>query len=153
MPDSLTESLRELVRAEVQAALGDRLAALDKLIDAFPGIRGARSSAAPVRRGPGRPPRAAAATTSTPTSRRRAPPSAVKARSGAKAKASKAPKSSKPGRGEAGSFRAGQAVKYRQGRGEFEATVVVFDSDKGTVSLKRNKDGKKVVRPISKVYA
>jgi len=47
---------------------------------------------------------------------------------------------------------AGQTVLYRQGRGEFEATVVSVDSTASTVVLKRTTDGKTVSRPFAKLY-
>ncbi|MGC4115864.1 MAG: hypothetical protein QM765_14970 [Myxococcales bacterium] len=82
-------------------------------------------SGAPARHGPGRPPKAAG----------RARP----ARRAAK------------GSGDASKFKVGQAVKYRQGRGEFEATVAEVDAEKNLVTVERSKDGKKVVRPASKI--
>ncbi|HEY3446754.1 MAG TPA: hypothetical protein VGK67_10340 [Myxococcales bacterium] len=82
---------------------------------------------APARRGPGRPPKAGG-----------------RGRPGRKA--------AKAGTGDASKFKVGQAVKYRQGRGEFEATVAAVDTEKNLVSLERSKDGKKVDRPASKIY-
>ena len=82
----------------------------------------------PARRGPGRPPKAASA----PRRRR-------KARRGGKVDATR--------------FREGQVVRYKQGRGEFEATVLSVDAAAGIVKLERKKDGKKIGRPAAKVYA
>jgi hypothetical protein len=48
-------------------------------------------------------------------------------------------------------FEVGQTVTYKQGRGEFEATVKAIDLDAGTLQLVRVSDGKKVVRPGAKV--
>ena len=81
---------------------------------------------ASVRRGPGRPPKAG----------NRGRPA----------------RRAKVGAGDASKFKVGQAVKYRQGRGEFEATVSAVDTEKNLVSLERSKDGKKVDRPASKIY-
>jgi sRNA-binding protein len=83
----------------------------------------------PARRGPGRPPKAAGA------------------RRGRKAR-----KARKGGKGDASRFREGQVVKYRQGRGEFEATVLAVDVENNSVKLERKKDGKKVERPATKIY-
>jgi len=47
----------------------------------------------------------------------------------------------------------GQSVRYKQGRGTFDARVLSIDSAKGAVTLERISDGKKVVRPASKVLA
>jgi hypothetical protein len=55
--------------------------------------------------------------------------------------------------GDASKFSAGQAVRYKQGRGEFAAKVVSIDTAKHRVTIAREKDGKKVTRPADKVYA
>ena len=57
------------------------------------------------------------------------------------------------GRGDASKFKEGQKVRFKQGRGEFEATVTSIDSNTNTLTLKRDRDGKRVERPASKVYA
>ena len=46
-----------------------------------------------------------------------------------------------------------EIVTYRQGRGSFEARIVRFDSEKKELVLERLSDGKRVVRPASKVHA
>lgn len=51
----------------------------------------------------------------------------------------------------AGRFSVGQEVRYRQGRGVFNATVYEINSNTGVIVLKRNQDGKIVERPASKV--
>lgn len=48
-------------------------------------------------------------------------------------------------------FSVGQKVRYRQGRGEFEATVEEVNQNRGELVLKRVTDGKIVERPASKV--
>jgi hypothetical protein len=50
-------------------------------------------------------------------------------------------------------FQEGQRVIYRQGRGSFEATVMAIDSASDRLTLKREKDGKRVARPAAKVFA
>ncbi len=56
------------------------------------------------------------------------------------------------GKGDASAFSAGQTVRYRQGRGEFEAKVVEIDSATNTVTVERVSDGKQVQRPAAKIY-
>jgi hypothetical protein len=46
----------------------------------------------------------------------------------------------------------GTKVRYRQGRGEFEAEVIKLDEARGVVTLLRSKDSKKIKRPAAKVY-
>jgi len=67
----------------------------------------------------------------------------------------------RPGRGrgrkggrkaDAGRFHEGQLVRYKQGRGEFEAKVLKVDADNNSVFLERVNDGKKVERPAHKIY-
>ena len=53
----------------------------------------------------------------------------------------------------AAKFSEGQAVKYRQGRGTFEAKVIAIDTTAGTVTVERDSDGKKVRRPAAKLIA
>jgi len=81
------------------------------------------------KRGPGRPPKAA----------------------GAKKPGRKPGKRAKA-QGDASKFQVGQAVKYKQGRGEFDATVTGVDVEANTVQIERSKDGKKLTRPAGKVY-
>ena len=83
---------------------------------------------APASRGPGRPPRAEG----------RGRPARRAARSA--------------NMGDASKFKVGQAVRYRQGRGEFEATITAVDVEGGMVSIERTSDGKKLDRPASKIY-
>jgi sRNA-binding protein len=52
----------------------------------------------------------------------------------------------------ADALKVGQAVRYRQGRGSFEATIIDIDEATGLVRLERAKDGKKVERPSHKLY-
>jgi hypothetical protein len=54
---------------------------------------------------------------------------------------------------EATRFQEGQRVIYRQGRGAFEATVTQIHAATNKLTLKREKDGKKVERPAEKVRA
>lgn len=48
-------------------------------------------------------------------------------------------------------LQAGQRVHYKQGRGQFEATVLSVNSANGTAKLQRI-DGKQIVRPMHKIY-
>ena len=47
----------------------------------------------------------------------------------------------------------GQKVTYNQGRGTFEAKVIRVDVKRGLVTVERMKDGKRVVRPATKITA
>lgn len=47
----------------------------------------------------------------------------------------------------------GAAANYKQGRGDFNGKIIAIDVDKCTVTVKRDMDGKEVVRPADKVYA
>jgi hypothetical protein len=58
----------------------------------------------------------------------------------------------KVGKGDASKFEVGQGVRYKQGRGEFTATVVARDTETHMLTVRREKDGKEVQRPASKVY-
>lgn len=51
-----------------------------------------------------------------------------------------------------GRYQDGQLVRYKQGRGEFEATIVGIDSEMGLLKLERTSDKKQVARPADKVY-
>lgn len=46
-----------------------------------------------------------------------------------------------------------EIVRYRQGRGTFEARIVSFDRETKMITLERLSDGKRVERPSSKVYS
>ena len=47
----------------------------------------------------------------------------------------------------------GSIVHYKQGRGEFEARIIAFNASTRTVTLERLRDGRRVKRPASRVYA
>ncbi|NOK05932.1 MULTISPECIES: PspA [Myxococcus] len=49
------------------------------------------------------------------------------------------------------SFAVGQEVRYKQGRGAFNAKVKAVDEKAKTVTVERVSDGKQVVRPFDKV--
>jgi hypothetical protein len=49
-------------------------------------------------------------------------------------------------------LRAGQQVEYRQGRGTFAAKVVRIEDKRGAAVLERLSDGKRLRRPLAKVY-
>jgi len=65
------------------------------------------------------------------------------------ARAERAPRS---GGGDASRFREGQTVRYKQGRGIFDAVVEAVDIERNLLTLARTKDNKKVERPADKVY-
>lgn len=46
----------------------------------------------------------------------------------------------------------GAQVRYRQGRGTFDAEVIRVDAITGTATLQRISDGKRVVRPLDRIY-
>jgi hypothetical protein len=46
----------------------------------------------------------------------------------------------------------GQQVEYRQGRGTFAAKVVRIDGKRGAAVLERLSDGKRLRRPLAKIY-
>lgn len=123
----LNDVIRAAVSDEINRVLGPHLDTLNRLSAAFGGTTINR--AAPARRGPGRPPAAAGRRRA---GRRRA------ARAG--------------GRGDASKFSTGQTVRYKQGRGEFEAKVIAINTEDNTLTLERLSDGKRVDRPAAKVY-
>lgn len=47
---------------------------------------------------------------------------------------------------------AGAVVHYRQGRGTFPAEVVRVDEVTGIATLQRTADGKRVLRPVDRIY-
>lgn len=118
--------IRAIVAEEVKAQLApyaDVLVDLQKLV----------GNDIP-RRGPGRP---AAARAERP---RRAPRAD-------KALVSEAAKA------EVKRYQEGQLVRYKQGRGEFEATIIGIDLEMGMLKLERTSDKKQVARPADKVYS
>ncbi len=124
----LDSAIRSLVAEEVEKTLAPYRDVLERFSRAI--------GDAPVRRGPGRPPRNVSAPAPAAPKRRRARRAA-----GAGEK------------GDVSKFTEGQDVKYRQGRGEFEATITRIDREKNVLTLARKSDGKKVERPPAKVYA
>jgi hypothetical protein len=51
-----------------------------------------------------------------------------------------------------GALRAGETVRYRQGRGEFEVKVLSVNQRAGTARLQRTADGKRVERRVSALF-
>lgn len=47
----------------------------------------------------------------------------------------------------------GDVANYKQGRGDFNGKVVGIDVNGCTITIKRDADGKEVVRPADKIYA
>jgi hypothetical protein len=119
--------ISELVEQRVHSILGPHMEALER-ISSFLGMAHRRSPGRPAgsrtaKRGPGRTGR-----TGRPS------------------------RSARRGGGDVAKFEEGQKVRYRQGKGEFEATVLRTDAKAGTVTVQRNKDGKRVTRPADKIY-
>jgi sRNA-binding protein len=122
----LNSAIRNLVSAEVEKTLQPYRQMLERFAQAI--------GSAPAARGPGRPRKVAA--------------EAAPARRGGR-KARKAVAVA----GDAAKFSEGQSVRYKQGRGEFEAKVVSVDKETNIVTVERAKDGKVVARPAAKIYA
>ncbi|HCF59570.1 MAG TPA: hypothetical protein DFS52_16445, partial [Myxococcales bacterium] len=53
---------------------------------------------------------------------------------------------------DASRFHEDQLVRYKQGRGEFEAKVIAVDTKANLVTLERTTDKKQVERPAGKIY-
>ncbi|HEX4934412.1 MAG TPA: hypothetical protein VFV33_14585 [Gemmatimonadaceae bacterium] len=45
----------------------------------------------------------------------------------------------------------GAPVRYRQGRGAFDATVLSVDAERSIATVKRTTDGREVIRPFAKL--
>lgn len=125
MPD-LNEVVRQMVADEVERVLGPYQGTLSRLSAVFGG-----GEVMPAARRA----RAGGNVAQAPV-RRRAP-----GRRGGGA-----------GKGDASAFSEGQKVRYKQGRGEFDATVTKIDAGNNVLTLQRVSDGKKVDRPAAKVY-
>jgi len=130
MPSQIdfNEVIRRAVSDEVQRVMTPYMDVLERLANAFGGAAPARKAAPAAR--------AAAA----PAVRARRGPGRPRRAGGG------------GGKGDASKFSVGQAVRYKQGRGEFTATVVATDPGTNMVTVKREKDGKEVQRPAAKVY-
>jgi len=118
-------SIDVAIRRIVTEQVGAAMEPYQLLFDRLSALFGKASSG----RGPGRP-------------RKTGAPGRRAARAGAKDAASAAH-----------AFSVGQAVSYKQGRGTFDAKVLEIDEPTGLMTLQRLGDGKKVVRPASKVGA
>lgn len=120
--------IRAIVAEEVKTQLApyaDVLVDLQKLV----------GTDMTVRRGPGR-----------PTAPRADKPRRAAARGDKPALVSEAAKT------EVLKYQEGQQVRYKQGRGEFEAIIVGIDAEMGMLKLERTSDKKQVARPADKVY-
>jgi len=124
MPRPAANDLNHAVRAIVADQIAETLAPYQSALAAMATLTGGV-----VRLGPGRP----------------------KGYSPKRAKGGRTAKTQ--GGGDASKFSNGQTVRYKQGRGEFEAKIVKIDATANRVTVERAKDGKKVVRPADKVYA
>lgn len=83
----------------------------------------------------------------------RAGPSPQKSRVRARARAAgrTATAAASPSAEASASFKEGQEVSYKQGRGTFPAKVKAVNEEAKTVTVERVGDGKQVVRPFDKV--
>ncbi len=140
----LNAILRDLISEEVSSTLQPYLSLLERMA-AFVGAAPV-AAAKPQRRG-----RAAAIAVAAPAE---APARGRGGRRGARRGAGRRG----PGRapraagGDISRFQEGQLVRYRQGRGEFEATVIGIDTDRNVLVIQRTSDDKRVERPADKVY-
>jgi hypothetical protein len=126
-PD-LNSAIATIVAAEVARSLEPYRHVLER-VEAF--IGGA------PRRGPGRPRK-------NPVPVMAVPPVAARTRRRRRGRPAAG--------GDVSKFADGQTVRYRQGRGEFEATVISIDKQRNVLTLRRVSDKKEVDRPPSKVY-
>ncbi len=128
MPNvDLNSAIASVVSDEVARALAPYQNVLDRL-SRMVGIAPAPVSK-PALRKRGRPPKA------VPTPGRRAMRAAA----------------NHDGAGEFSKFAEGQMVKYKQGKGTFDARVIGLNPSQGTVLLQRTSDGKKVERLASRI--
>lgn len=125
----LDSAIRSIVSDEVERTLEPYRSLLDRMSGFFGGE--------PVRRGPGRPPKAPGAVSAPLAPRREG-----------RGRRAAAPAAG----GDVSRFHDGQAVRYKQGRGVFDATVIGIDAARSLLTLERSMDGKKVERPAAKVY-
>lgn len=123
---AFAEAIRILVAKEVHEALAPYREALASLVEFAGGTPAVASAGAPVGAAPQRRGRRVAAA---------------------------GPRASAASAEVVGRFSEGQRVQYRQGRGTFDAKVVAVDGKKGLLTLERESDQKKVIRPASKVLA
>lgn len=125
---AFAEAIRILVAKEVHDALAPYREALASLVE-FAGGKPASPASASASAG------------------------AAPQRRGRRAAASGGSRGSAASTEAVGNFTEGQRVQYRQGRGTFDAKIVAIDGKKGLLTLERETDQKKVVRPASKVLA
>jgi sRNA-binding protein len=122
----MASDLNEAVRQIVLQEIDSALEPYKRTLQALATLSG-------VRAGPGR------------------PPGSKNVRRGRRVQAKR--RSSGRAVGDASKFSVGQGVRYKQGRGEFDAKILKIDQDANRVTVERSNDGKKVVRPADKVYA
>lgn len=124
---AFAEAIRILVAKEVHEALAPYREALASLVE----FAGGNPAGAPAG----------------------SPAGAAPQRRGRRPAPSAGPRASAASAEVVGRFSEGQRVQYRQGRGTFDAKVVAVDGKKGLLTLEREGDQKKVIRPASKVLA
>jgi len=130
MPSNLEQAVQDMVNEAVAAAL----APYAEILNRFQSLMAPTAA----KRGPGRPPKVAGIA---------APVKAkAKAKSGRKARKAKVAVS-------LNTFKAGDSVAYKQGRGTFGATVIELDGVTGLLVLERASDGKRILRKPSTIEA
>ncbi|MBU8900707.1 PspA [Corallococcus sp. M34] len=146
MQNDMMGAIRAVVADEVAKTLGRQVELLEQ-IARYLGVAPSRAPAAAAAKRASPPvaskregAKVLAAKTKSPAPKRRGRPRKVIAEAASQESA-------------ASPFKAGQEVRYKQGRGSFTAHVTSIDEKAGTVTLARDSDGKQVARPFAKVEA
>lgn len=153
MQNDLTSVIRGVVADEVRKSLGRQLELLERISE-YLGLTPSQAPAvsaeteAPLVTAEEVPPHLASEAVSPSREKATRRKRRVRARAAGRT-ARAAATNSTPG----ASFREGQEVRYKQGRGTFSATVTAIDPQAKSLTLERVQDGKKVVRPFEKVEA
>ncbi|WIG95674.1 PspA [Myxococcus sp. SDU36] len=157
MQNDMMSAIRTVVAEEVGKTLGRQLELLEQ-IARYLGIAPGRTPAASA---PKRTPATTPAPKPTVATRKwvrpkptRAEPSPQKSRVRARARAAGRTATAaapSPSPEASVSFKEGQDVSYKQGRGTFPAKVKAVNQEARTVTVERVGDGKQVVRPFDKV--
>ncbi|WP_163785067.1 PspA [Myxococcus vastator] len=161
MQNDMKSTIQAAVAEEVGKAMARQLELLEKIAQ-FLGIE---SGAARAASAPKRTPAPASKRPSTVPVRKyvrpevapkptRAGPSPQKSRVRARARAAGRTATAaapSPSAEASASFKEGQEVSYKQGRGTFPAKVKAVNEEAKTVTVERVGDGKQVVRPFEKV--
>lgn len=162
MQNDMKSAIRAVVAEEVGKTMGRQLELLEQ-IARFLGIEPSRAAAASAPKRTPAPPPAPERTPAAPPVRKwvrpkptRAGPKPQKSRVRARARARAAGRTAtaaapSPSVEASASFKEGQEVSYKQGRGTFPAKVKAVNEEAKTVTVERVGDGKQVVRPFDKV--